>query len=114
MEITPAMAQEMMTNSPEAFEEMKKAKTNRAFSNVLGAIGGALVGFPVGQAIGGGDPNWTLAAVGGGLIAVSIPFAIAYKKHAGKAVSIYNAKNYKTSFLEFELSPAGMNLVFRF
>lgn len=50
------------------------------FYTVTGTIfavaGGALVGYPVGTAIGGGDPEWVLAGIGAGCIAVAIPLAI--------------------------------------
>jgi hypothetical protein len=34
--------------------------------------GGALIGIPVGTAIGGGTPNWALAGVGAGLVGIGI------------------------------------------
>ena len=47
---------------------------------LLGGIGGFLVGWTLGTALGGGDPDWTVAGVGAGFIALSIPFAIKVKK----------------------------------
>jgi hypothetical protein len=38
----------------------------------------------------GGDPNWTLAAIGAGLIIFSIPLISGYNRHATQAVNIYN------------------------
>lgn len=113
-EITPAAALDIMKSSPEACVEMRKAKANRTFSNVLGAAGGFLVGFSLGQMIGGGDPNWTMTAIGGGVILAGIPFAVSYKHHARTAVSIYNSRELKTSIWELEINPGEVNLVLRF
>jgi hypothetical protein len=44
----------------------------------------------LGTLLAGGKANWTLAAIGTGLVAVSIPFFIWYNKHAENAVAIYN------------------------
>ncbi len=78
-------------------------RSNVTFLNVtaqvLGGIGGALVGWQLGTYIGGGEPNWTLAAVGGGLIAVAIPLEIidknrgngrGYRAQAEKPTGQYN------------------------
>ena len=35
--------------------------------------GGFLIGWPLGTALAGGDPNWTLAAIGAGCVAIAIP-----------------------------------------
>ena len=69
---------------------MESAKSNKTWSTIIGGIGGALVGFPLGTAIGGGDPEWTLAAIGTGLIVVAIPIANGYNRKTLKAVDLYN------------------------
>ena len=48
--------------------------------NIFAGIGGALIGWPLGTALGGGEPMWELAAVGGGCIALAIPLVIVGKK----------------------------------
>ena len=47
---------------------------------VLGTAGGALIGYPLGQALGGGQPQWALAGVGAGLCAIAITLDIIDKK----------------------------------
>lgn len=68
-------------------------------AQVLAGIGGALVGWQLGTYVGGGEPEWTLAAVGGGLIAVAIPLEIidknrgngrGYRAQAEKSTWQYN------------------------
>lgn len=48
--------------------------------NILAAIGGGLIGWPLGTAIGGGDPEWILAGIGAGVLAVAIPLAVIGQK----------------------------------
>jgi hypothetical protein len=88
--LTPAQLQAAVASYPDAVALMQKARNNYGISMVLGAAGGFLVGWPLGTAIGGGDPNWTLAGIGAGLIVLSIPFSSAYGKNARAAVEIYN------------------------
>lgn len=76
--------------NPESYKEMKIAKTNYDVGTVFGSAGGFLIGWPIGTAVAGGEPEWLLAAVGAGLIAISIPFSTSYSKHAKKAVVIFN------------------------
>jgi len=80
----------LMQNNQEAHNFIQKARNQNTISMVLGAAGGFLIGWPLGTAIAGGDPNWALAAVGGGLIAVTIPITISAKRNANRAVQIYN------------------------
>ena len=76
--------------NPDAYAKMKVAQTNNTAASIFAVAGGFLVGWTLGTAIGGGDPNWVLAGVGGGLIAIGIPFSIGFNKNAKEAVSIYN------------------------
>jgi len=88
--LKPRHLLEITSSNPEAYTLIKKAKSNYDAGMVFGAIGGFMVGFPCGTALAGGDPEWALAGIGAGLIAVSIPFTTAYIKHTKNAVSIYN------------------------
>jgi len=82
---------EITKSNPDAYKEMKIAKGNLDAGNVFGFAGGYMVGWPIGTAIAGGEPNWALAAIGAGLIIISIPLSTGYTKHAKNAVSIYNS-----------------------
>lgn len=93
--ITTKQALSMMESYPEAYTYMKKANGNRGAAGVFGTLGGGLIGWPVGTAIGGGDPNWGLAAVGAGLIMVALPFNGAFKKNATMAINLYNEADYR-------------------
>lgn len=79
-------------------EQIKKAQSNNTIATIIGGIGGGLIGWPLGTAAGGGDPNWTLAAIGAGLIAVSIPISSGAYKKTNQAVESYNQSLGITSF----------------
>ena len=91
-----------MQSNANALEFIKKARTNNTFASILGGAGGALIGFPIGQSIGGGDANWTLAGVGAGLIVVAIPISSSANKKAKQAVELYNSSLNSTSYYEFK------------
>ena len=90
MALSPRQLMEITKSNTKAYEEMKQAKSNSDFSVILGAAGGFLIGWPLGTAIGGGEPQWYLAGIGAGLLVLTIPLVSGYKKHARNAVDIYN------------------------
>ena len=59
-----------------------------------------MVGWTLGAALGGGEPNWTVAGIGAGHIGVAIPFSIKANREAKKSVTIYNENPGKTSFID--------------
>lgn len=52
--------------------------------NVFAFIGGGLIGWPIGTLIGGGEPEWILAGIGAGCIAIGIPLAIMGAKQCNR------------------------------
>jgi len=107
----------MMEDNPTALPYMKSASSSHAFASVLGLAGGFMIGWPIGSAIAGGDPNWALAGIGAGLIVVSIPVIRSFNRKATKAVDIYNGdlqtQNRQTS-LHFIINNHGTGLALRF
>ena len=87
-----------LESNPEAFEYAKKTKSNASAANTLAFIGGALIGWPLGTALGGGEPNWALAGIGAGVIVVAIPLNSGANKNGTKAVELYNAGLSSTSY----------------
>ncbi len=81
----------LMKENSEAYKLMKSAKSNYTWGMILGGAGGALIGFPIGTAIGGGDPEWALAGAGAALIVATIPIMKGFNKKTKKAVELYNA-----------------------
>ncbi|NVJ88723.1 MAG: hypothetical protein HWD82_04710 [Flavobacteriaceae bacterium] len=82
--------QEIMKSNQEAYDLVQSAKSNKTWGMILGTAGGVLVGFPIGTAIGGGDPEWALAGVGAALIVASIPIVKGFNNKTKKAVELYN------------------------
>ena len=102
-----------------AYMEIKAAQTTYVLSMILGFTGGFLIGWPVGAALGGGEPNWAMAAVGAGLIVVTIPISNKFNKQAKSAVDNYNSGLVTSSFwdkneLNFTVSDNGVGLTLRF
>lgn len=91
-----------MKADAKSYQLIKKAQSDNTIASIIGFAGGALVGWPVGAAIGGGDPNWTLAAIGAGLIVVAIPIGSGANKKANLAVETYNKSLGITSFNEIK------------
>ena len=89
---------EIMKENNEALALIQSAKTNQTWALVLGTAGGALVGFPIGTAIGGGDPEWALAGAGAALIVATIPIVKGFNRKTKKAVELYNAGLSTTSY----------------
>ncbi len=87
----------VMESNSEALAHMKKAKSNNVLASILGGAGGALIGFPIGTAIGGGEANWALAGIGSGLVIIGIPISSNVNKNAKKAVELYNASLNNTA-----------------
>ena len=96
------LAKTLETNQ-QAFGMIKKAQSNQSLAAVIGFVGGGLIGWPIGTAIGGGDANWALAGVGAGLIGVSIPLSSGANKKAKQAVETYNASLGTSAFNGYKL-----------
>jgi len=108
----------IMQNNTVALEYLKSAKGNSGFANVLGYAGGFLIGYPIGTAIGGGKPNWMLAAIGCGLIVIDIPILSSANKNVRKAVNAYNHEGMASRVEKYDIrlgmNQNGMGLAFRF
>jgi hypothetical protein len=82
-----------LAEEPEAAPHVSRAQTLGLIAVVLGAAGGALVGWPVGSAIAGdANPKWGLAYAGGGAILVSIPFLLWGVSSFNSAVDAHNTR----------------------
>ncbi|TMM32354.1 hypothetical protein FDT66_02495 [Polaribacter aestuariivivens] len=117
--LTLGEMQELMKNNQEAFDLVKSAKSNQTWAMILGGIGGGLVGYPIGTAIGGGDPEWVLAGVGAAFIVATIPIAKGFSRKTEKAVDLYNAdqpsvsSNFQPQF-NFNLKGMSMGISMTF
>lgn len=87
-----------MQSDPEALALIKKARHDEVVGIVFSGAGGFLIGTPIGTYIGGGDPNWTLAGIGVGMLSIGFAFGTGANKKAIKAVELYNSSLTRTSF----------------
>ena len=117
--VTPKRLMEITSGNKEAQHKMRLAKPNYDVAQVFGLAGGFCIGWPLGAAIAGGEPNWAILGIGVGLVAVSIPFTLKYNSHAKDAIQIYNAglaPSSATKKVEFQfgLASTGVGLKMTF
>lgn len=114
--ISARQVQYILTDNTEALDIFKKARTNSGVASILGFAGGVLIGFPLGTALVGGEPEWGLALSGAALLVVSIPFNKAFQRHAQTAVDTYNQDNSSRlrDRTEFFLAGSGAGIRLRF
>lgn len=108
-----------MKPNEEAYSQMKSAQSSYTTASVISFAGGFMIGWQLGAAIGGGDPNWAMAGIGAGLFVVSIPISQKYNKQAKQAVDTYNLGLQTTSFwdkseLRLSMTGNGLGLTLRF
>jgi len=114
--------QQMLTvvkSNEEAAKEVKSAQTNALIANCLAGAGGACIGWPLGTALGGGDPSWGMLGVGVVLVAVALPMAAGSDKKMRHAVETYNqglttGYYYPRPSLRLSGTQNGFGLVLRF
>jgi len=108
----------IMQDNTVAMEYLKSAKGSSGFANVLAYAGGFMIGYPLGTALGGGKPNWTLAAIGCGLIVIDIPIVSSANKKLRKAVNAYNQtgtlSRVEKYYFKLGINQNGMGLALRF
>ena len=108
-----------MKPNNQAYQQIKSAQSIYTLSTIIGGVGGFMVGWPIGTALGGGEPNWTMAGIGAGLIVVSIPISQSFNKKAKQAVETYNSGLQTNSFwdkneLKLSLTGNGLGLTLNF
>lgn len=108
-----------MKPNDQAYQQIKSAQSTYTLATIIGGVGGLMVGWPIGTALGGGKPNWTMAGIGAGLIVVSIPITQSFNKKAKQAVETYNGGLQTRSFwdkneLKFSLTGNGIGVSLNF
>lgn len=116
--LTPKKMLILMKDHPDAYAYMKKAKSNYDGAMVFSYIGGFCIGYPLGQALAGGEePAWFMLGVGAGLALLTIPLAQEYKKNSTEAVRLYNSSvrsgELHGSRVEFGKTPNGIGFIYR-
>lgn len=87
-----------LEDNPATTEAMAGYAPLRTSAVVLGAVGGGLIGWPIGQSIGGSrDPNWTLAYIGAGVLVGNIILESLARSKLDQAVEVHNQSLSKPS-----------------
>lgn len=80
----------LLQDNPAAYQEFQAARKIQTPALILAGAGGALIGWPVGTAAGGGEAHWGMAGIGAVLAAGGIYLGTRADARLGKAVEIYN------------------------
>lgn len=89
--ITEVGFRKLLLSDPNSAAAYEKSMQNKNAMLVFSAIGGALIGYPLGQAIGGQqNPDYALMVVGAGSIGLAIPFGRLSDKHRKRSVALFN------------------------
>jgi hypothetical protein len=109
---------ERLKSNDQSWKKYNQAKGISLIANIFAASGGACIGWPLGTAIGGGDPNWVMAGVGVGLVVVGVSIAVGADKKIKQAVDIYNqgisAGSVRIEEIRFGVTADGIGLCMRF
>ncbi len=102
-----------------ALKQLKSARVSSTIAYIFTYAGGYLVGWTIGTALRGDDPEWIMAGMGAGLIAVGIPFNMLYINKVKQAVDTYNGGYKKNSFwdnseLKLSYTANGVGLTLNF
>ncbi|HNU41259.1 MAG TPA: hypothetical protein PKH83_02115 [Cyclobacteriaceae bacterium] len=111
--LSPKQVLQVLKAEPLAYEKFKRAKANYNAAGILGFAGGVLIGLPIGTAIGGGNPEWGLAAAGGVLVLGSFSLTAVFRSHAFDAIELYNGKTARIK-PQVQFYGTGVRIVMRF
>lgn len=91
-------------NNPAAYNYMKKARNKNTVGSIFGGVGGFLIGYTVGTAVAGKDPQWGIAGIGVGLVGAGLLFSADAGKNAKRSVRLYNqgVQNPTTRVMKFQ------------
>ncbi|HEY8934615.1 MAG TPA: hypothetical protein VIM65_05315 [Cyclobacteriaceae bacterium] len=107
---------EIMYMNSDAYREFRTAKHYYTAAGITGFTGGVLLCLPLINTIGGGTPQWGIAAGGFGLLLGTIPLTLAFKNRAQHAVDVYNEQAKTTSRIKtrfyFQGNRAGVVIQF--
>lgn len=81
----------ILKENGESYNLAIRGKKLQNVGNITAAVGGVLIGLPVGMSLAGSeDPKWFLAGIGGGLILFAIPVYSSGTRKIHQGVELYN------------------------
>lgn len=106
---------QLLAKDPSMNAYVMHMATYRMIDRVLLAAGTVMLSLPVIDALRNqGNPNWKLAYIGGAALTASIPFHVAFKKRACRAVTYYNSGYNNITRLKIELKASTNQLAVLF
>jgi hypothetical protein len=105
---------QLLAVHPEAYTLFRKARHNHTVAGVAGALGGAALAFTAVHALLAGGVDLRTAAVGAGLVLVSVPFERRFRQRAGRAIGLYNQTASARVVPTLRAGPGGLGLTFKF
>ncbi|MFM7853266.1 MAG: hypothetical protein ACKO96_15415 [Flammeovirgaceae bacterium] len=103
--ISKQQVMQLLQSNPEAIKLFKEGNANLVPAGIFGFAGGFMIGWPIGESLGGKkDPKWGLAAGGLALVVVGAVFEKSFKKKINHSFDVYNNEKVTSSL---RISPAG-------
>jgi hypothetical protein len=110
----------ILEKNPTTVEFSKSVKSSSGLINVLGFAGGFCMGYGLAPLFYGRQPNLSLAGIGCGIIAVTIPITRSAENKLKRGVDIYNSNSTQAMVtldqyeIKLAMIPNGMGVVIQF
>jgi hypothetical protein len=114
VELSPRQVREILQTNETAQTEFHKGMVMNNVSGIMGFCGGILVAVPAGSLVLGGQPEWSLAAVGIALLGGSIAMEVSHRKKARGAIDLYNMGISRQQKFRLHFAATSTSLVFQF
>lgn len=112
--ISKQQAMRLLESNPEAIKLFKQGNGNLVPAGILGFAGGFMIGWPIGQSLGGKkDPQWGLAAGGLALVIVGGVLEKSFQTKANQAFDLYN-QGTVTSYWKVGTNGTGISITYTF
>lgn len=112
--ISKQQAMRLLESNPEAIKLFKQGNSNLVPAGILGFAGGFMIGWPIGESLGGKkDPQWGLAAGGLALVIVGGVLEKSFQKKANQAFDLYN-QGTVTSYWKVGTNGTGISITYTF
>lgn len=98
----------LLKSNEQALLLYRRARLNETFASILGATGGFLTGYTVGEVMVGGEMDWVKFGAGCACIIGSVPLYISSEKDFNNALDEYNGSLKSPS----SYSPVNLNVSF--
>lgn len=116
--LSPMDIHELCLTNEAALEEIVTARRSNSTATLLSISGGLLLGSYLVVRFVGHQDLYTAGIGGSGLILISLPFFASYRRHASRAVKIYNddikQNNLNKTDVSFGFTTSGIGIQMKF